>query len=139
MNNEISPLHFRYDIMKSCWNIDCTLRPSFAVLANELSDILESDAGYVDLSYTGHQREKKTSLSGHYTPLITTDMNRDVLQRDERYKNIRGHMMKEMYEGSEGPALKEEMCEDIGDLSSETKNVVRHSDIDYGSTYESVM
>ena len=111
--------HFRYDIMLSCWNIDCTKRPTFAVLANELSDILEADAGYVEL---GHQKRKNTSESVHYTPLITTGINRVVPQRYEEYDQIQGHM-KEMYE-SEGYVMKDNMYEDVGGPVCESKNVV---------------
>ena len=96
------------------------MRPTFAVLANKLSDILEADAGYVELSSTGHQKGKNTSESGHYTPLITTGINRVVPQGDEGYDQVQGHM-RDMYEESESRVIKDDMYEDVWDPACESR------------------
>ena len=42
--------YFSYDIMMSCWNEDHHKRPRFSNLVSTFSDLLESDAGYLQLS-----------------------------------------------------------------------------------------
>ena len=123
--------------MMSCWNIDSTKRPTFGALEVTLSDILEADAGYVVLSSSG-QKGNNTSESGHYTPLITTGI---VPQRDDGYDQVQVPTEETLGE-MVGSGMEEEMYEDVGNPVMEKESVVRHDshrDLDYGSTYESVM
>ena len=125
--------------MMSCWNIDSTKRPTFEALEVTFSDILEADAGYVELSSTGHQKGKNTSESGHCTPLITTGIKRVVTeaQRDERYVGLQGPKkemyeemetpMMDMHEDIESPVMKDKMYEDIGNPMTQKESVVRHT------------
>ena len=106
--------------MMSCWNIDSTKRPTFEALEVTLSAILEADAVYMELS--SGQKEKNTSESEHYTPLITTGINRVVkeAQRDERYIRLHGPK-KEMYEEMETPMMN--MYEDVEEMESPMMNM----------------
>ena len=120
--------------MMSCWNIDSTKRPTFEALEETLSDTLEADVGYMELSSTG-QEKKNTSESGLYTPLITTGVVKEA-QRDERYVQLQGPK-EEMYKEMETPMMN--MYEDVGEMESpvmkdedvgnpvaQKENVVRH-------------
>ena len=42
---------FRYEIMLLCWSIDAAERPKFSGLVTTINDLLERDAGYLELSH----------------------------------------------------------------------------------------
>ena len=51
-------LYYSYAIMITCWNEDNHKRPRFSKLVNTFSDLLESDADYLQLSQLPISKEK---------------------------------------------------------------------------------
>ena len=54
-------LPYSYAIVKVCWNHDPRKRTKFAVLAGQLSDLLEQEAGYLDLNHPLHWGTRRQS------------------------------------------------------------------------------
>ena len=52
-------LYYSYEIMITCWNEDNHKRPRFSKLVNTFSDLLESDADYLQLSPLPISMEKE--------------------------------------------------------------------------------
>ena len=79
-------LLYSYEIMMSCWNEDRHKRPRFSKLVNTFSDLLESDAGYLQLSQLpiseekGHP-QKPPAASGQ--PIMTMKEDVEVIELDK--------------------------------------------------------
>ena len=72
--------------MMSCWQEDHYKRPRFSTLVNTLGDLLESDAGYLQLSQLpiskekGHPKESPT-VSGQPTITMKEDVEAIELEK----------------------------------------------------------
>ena len=70
----------------SCWNEDRHKRPRFSKLVKTFSDLLESDAGYLQLSQLPISKEKELPLkspteSGQ--PVMTMNEGTEAIELDE--------------------------------------------------------
>ena len=72
--------------MMSCWNEDRYKRPRFSKLVNTFSDLLESDAGYLQLSQSPISKEKRhlkksPTVSGQ--PTLTMKEDVEAIELDK--------------------------------------------------------
>ena len=77
-------LCYRYEIITLCWNVDSQKRPRFSKLVNNFSDILEQDAGYLELSQSLSSKEKHfpphTPLAESGLPTMMTVQEQETVE-----------------------------------------------------------
>ena len=72
--------------MMSCWDEDHYKRPRFSKLVNTFSDLLESDAGYLQLSQLPISKEKghpQKSPTASGQPTMTMNKDAEAIELDK--------------------------------------------------------
>lgn len=74
-------LPYSYAIMKICWYYDPRKRTKFAILAQQLSDLLEQEAGYLVLHHPLHWGTQ--GHSWNKTPFVQCEDDKVTKKEDE--------------------------------------------------------
>ena len=72
-----------FDIIVSCWSLDSRQRPRFSGLVSIFSDLLERDAGYLELSRSLSWRSKGRSLKATRIPSTHTITLQNAEEEEE--------------------------------------------------------
>lgn len=78
----------RYDVMLLCWHLNPRKRPRFSSLVTKLSEIIEVEAGYLDLSQsfvleTGVQSHSSPDTTVTLPTIIEEQRKEDEEKKDE--------------------------------------------------------